>query len=93
MGIENIKPSRNHLVVKPIEDEEEVTKDGFILPKNFHQKPMKAEVVSIAEEPYDSALTLSVGSVVLLPKYGATKVLDGGETYHLCHVNDVIGVV
>ncbi len=93
MGIENIKPSKNHLVVKPVEDEEEVTKEGFILPKNFHQKPMKAEVVSIAEEPYDSSLSLAVGSVVLLPKYGATRILDGGETYHLCHVNDVIGVV
>lgn len=93
MGIQEIIPAKNHIVVKPIEDEEEVTSHGFILPKNFHQKPMKAEVVSVSDEPFDSSLKISVGSVVLLPKYGATKIRDGVVTYHLCHVNDVIGVV
>lgn len=93
MSIEDIIPAKNHIVVKPIEDEEETTKYGFILPKNFHQKPMKAEVVSVSDEPLDSSLDISVGDIVLLPKYGATKIRDGVVTYHLCHVNDVIGVV
>lgn len=93
MGIQDIIPAKNHLVVKPIEDEEETTKYGFILPKNFHQKPMKAEVVSMSDEPFDSSLEFSVGSVVLLSKYGATKIRDGVVMYHLCHVNDIIGVV
>lgn len=93
MGIGDIVPAKNHFVAKPIEEEEETTSYGFVLPKNFHQKPMKAEVVAVSDEPCESSLSVSVGDVVLLPKYGATKVGDGATTYHLCHVDDVIGIV
>lgn len=93
MTIEDIIPAKNHLIAKPIEDEEEVTEHGFILPKNFHQKPMKATVVSVSSEPLGSSLKISVGDVILLPKRGATAIKDGTVTYHLCHVKDVIGIV
>lgn len=93
MDIQDIFPAKNHLIVKPIEDDEEVTKDGFILPKNFHQKPMKAKVVSVSDEEYDSSLNIKIGDMVLLPKRGATQIKDGIDIYHLCHINDIIGVI
>lgn len=92
-GSIEIRPSKNHILVKRTSVEETVGGTSFVLPKDFHSKPMKCVVVDVGEEPLDTSMDISVGDEVLLPKYGSTKVMRENEEYHLCHINDIIGVI
>jgi len=88
-----LRPSKNHLLVKRVSVEETVGGTNFVLPKDFHQKPMKCVVVDIGDEHLDTGMELKVGDTILLPKYGSTKVIKDNEEYHLCHIDDIIGIL
>jgi len=88
-----IKPVGQHLVVKVIDDGELADGSGFVLAKNYHQKPMVGEVVELSEELDNDYLKLEVGSKVLLPKYGATGIKTEDGDFQLVHRKDIIGVI
>ena len=92
-----VRPIGDRVIAKSIEDEEElhIQDSEFLLAKNDHSKPMKAEVIEISENFDSSGLNLKVGDVILIPKYGSTEIKIGekNERYQMCHKKDIIGIL
>lgn len=88
-----IRPVGNHFIARKNDEVEIKNEYGFILPKDFHQKPMECTVTDISDDFENDGLGLTVGDVVLLPKYGGLKICNGTEEYHLCHRKDIIGIL
>ncbi len=92
-----IIPIRDHLVVK-IEEEEEKTKTGIVLPDTAKEKPQKGKVVAVGqgrilENGQKIPLEVKVGDVVIFSKYAGTEVKLEGEKYLVLTEGDILAIV
>ena len=103
----NIRPLRNRIVVRPVEQEEQ-TAGGIYLPDTAKEKPQQAEIVAVGSGEYvedstfsNSALKrrstvappLSVGDRVFYGKYAGTEVTVAGEEFKILEVKDVLAKI
>jgi chaperonin GroES len=93
----NIRPLRDRLLVRRI-DEEEKTKGGIIIPDSAKEKPQEGEVVAVGsgrinEQGKITPLDLKVGDKILFSKYSGTEVKIEGEEYLILREDDVQGVI
>ncbi len=93
----NIRPLRDRLLVKRL-NEEEKTKGGIIIPDSAKEKPQEGEVVAvgsgrISEEGKITPLDVKVGDKILFSKYSGTEVKIEGEEYLILREDDIQGVI
>jgi chaperonin GroES len=93
----NIRPLRDRLLVKRI-DEEEKTKGGIIIPDTAKEKPQEGEVAAVGsgrinEQGKITPLDLKVGDRILFSKYSGTEVKIEGQEYLILREDDVQGVI
>lgn len=92
-----IIPIHDHLVVK-IEEEEEKTKSGIVLPDTAKEKPQKGKVVAVGkgktlENGQKIPLEVKVGDMVIFSKYAGTEVKLDGEKYLILTESDVLAIL
>lgn len=92
-----IIPIHDHLVVK-IEEEEEKTKSGIVLPDTAKEKPQKGKVVAVGkgktlENGQKVPLEVKVGDMVIFSKYAGTEVKLDGEKYLILTESDVLAIL
>lgn len=93
-----LKPLGDHLIVKPIE-EDEVTKAGIVLPDTVEkEKPEKGEVIAVgpgklSEDGKRVPMEVIVGDKVMFKKYSPDEVKVEDETYLILSESDVIAVI
>lgn len=92
-----IVPISDHLVVK-IEETEEKTKSGIVLPDTAKQKPQKGEVIAVGsgrvlENGKKVPLEVNVGDRVIFSKYAGTEVKLEGKKYLILSENDVLAIL
>jgi chaperonin GroES len=95
-----LKPVNDKIVVKPIENKEEMTSGGIILPDTVQDGALvEGEVVAVGDGMYSASGTLipvicDVGDTILYNKNAmkAEHKIDG-ETYILMSVNEVMSIV
>ncbi len=92
-----IKPLGNRVLLKRIEEDEQV-KGGIIIPDTAKEKPQEAEVVTLGtgkkgEDGSDHEFSVSVGDRVLTSKYGGTEVKLGDVDYILVDEDDILAIV
>ena len=90
---EKLIPIGRYVLSRVITEKEEKNEMGFVMPTNFHQKPMEAIVISHGNNAKTDSLNISVGDIIILPKTGSTKVKFCGNDFQLCKVDDIIAVV
>jgi len=92
-----LKPVNGHIVLKPIEIEEQMA-GNIIIPDMGQERPDMGEIVSICEVynfhkgeyvPND----LEVGMKVLIPKMGAQNIVIDGEDYWITAVTSVMSIL
>ena len=93
----NIKPLGDRILVKILEDDEQV-KDGIIIPDSAKEKSQEAEVVALGTGKKDSdgnaqEFDVNVGDKVLISKYGGTDVKLDGQTHQLLREDDILGII
>ncbi len=94
----NIKPLGDHLLVKPLK-QEEVTASGIVLPDTVDkEKKAEGEVVAVGpgkllESGQRSTMEVSVGNKVLFKKWGGDEVKVDGEEYKIISQDDVLAIV
>ncbi len=93
----NIKPLGDRVLVKLIEESEQV-KGGIIIPDTAKEKPQHAEVVALGTGKKDKdgklvPFEVKVGDKVLISKYGGTEVKLGSDKYTLLREDDILGVL
>jgi chaperonin GroES len=92
-----IIPIHDRLVVK-VEEEEEKTKTGIVLPDTAKEKPQKGKVIAVGqgrvlENGQRVPLEVHVGDVVIFSKYSGTEVKLEGEKYLILTEGDVLAIL
>jgi chaperonin GroES len=93
-----VRPLHDRILVRRMEEEEEVRKGGIIIPDTAKEKPQEGEVVAVGEgkklesgerQPMD----VEVGDRILFGKYAGTDVKIGEDEYLILREEDVLAVI
>jgi chaperonin GroES len=94
----NIKPLGDHILVKPVK-EEEVTASGIFLPDTVDkEKKMEGEVIAIGsgkvlENGQRKIMEVKVGDKIMFKKWGGEEVKVDGIDYKIISEEDVLAVI
>jgi chaperonin GroES len=88
-------PLGDRIVVKPLEDEEETTGGGIIIPDTAKEKPQEGEIVAVGpgkllDSGERQAPSVAVGDKVLYGKYAGTEIKYGGEDLLIVREDDIL---
>ena len=92
-----IKPLQDRVVVKRIEEEEQV-RGGIIIPDTAKEKPQQGEVIAVGHGkvlPSGERLPLDVkeGDRVLFGKYSGSEIKVGDEEYLIMREDEILGII
>jgi chaperonin GroES len=92
-----IVPIYDHLVVK-LEEEEEKTKSGIVLPDTAKEKPQKGKVIAVGsgrilDNGQKVAPEVHVGDTVVFSRYSGTELKLDGEKYLILTESDVLAIL
>ena len=93
----NIRPLHDRVIVKRIEEGEQV-RGGIIIPDTAKEKPQEGEVVAVGPGARDESgklvpLDLKAGDRVLFGKWSGTEVKIDGEDLLIMKESDIMGVI
>jgi chaperonin GroES len=92
-----VKPLADRVVVKPLEDAEQM-RGGLYIPDTAKEKPQQGEVVAVGpgkltEEGKRVDPELKVGDKVLYGKYSGTEVTLDDAQYLILRESDVLAII
>jgi len=93
----NVKPLRDRVLVRRIEEEEQKV-GGIIVPDTAKEKPQQAEVVAVGtgrilEDGTRVPLALKAGDKVLVGKWSGTDVVIDGQEYLILKEDEILGIL
>jgi chaperonin GroES len=93
-----IRPLQDRLIVKRIEETEQKSAGGIIIPDTAKEKPMEGKVIAVGSGKRNedgSILPLDVkkGDRILFGKYAGSEIKLDGEEHLILREDDVLGVV
>jgi chaperonin GroES len=93
----NIRPLHDRVVVKRIEEGEQV-RGGIIIPDTAKEKPQQGEVIAagsgkVLENGTRVALDVKVGDRILFGKYSGSEIKLDGNEYLIMKEDEILGVV
>lgn len=77
-------------MIKPVEQEEETTASGIVLPDTARRKPQTAKVVAIGDSV---EVEVSEGDLVVYAKYSGTNIKLDNEDHLVLGSDDLLGVI
>jgi len=92
-----VKPLRDRVLVKRIEEEEK-TESGIIIPDTAKERPQTGIVVAVGQgkvlkDGKVMPLDVKVGDKVVFPKYAGTDIKIKGEEHLIMSEDEILGVV
>ena len=94
-----LRPLNDHVIVKPITEEESTSRAGIVLPDTVDkEKPEKGEVVEVGpgkllDNGQRSQPEVKKGDQVVFKKYSPDEVNVGEEEYLVLREEDILAVV
>ena len=93
----NIRPLHDRVVVKRIEEQEQV-RGGIIIPDTAKEKPQEAEVVAVGpgkinEDGKRSPMDVKAGDRVLIGKYSGSEIKIDDEELVIVREDEILAVV
>lgn len=94
----NIKPLSDHVIVKPVA-ENEVTKSGIVLPDTVDkERPEKGEVIAVGpgkllDSGQRAAMGVKVGDVVMFKKYSPDEIKIDDKEYLVISEGDILAII
>lgn len=93
-----LRPLNDKIVVRRIEEQEQRTASGIIIPDTAKEKPQVGEVVAVGEgkmlqNGQRVAPSVKVGDKVVFNKYAGTEVELGGEKLLVMSEDEVLAIV
>jgi chaperonin GroES len=93
----NLKPLGNRVIVKIVEEDEEVTESGIVIPESAKEEPQQAEVIAVGPGDRKNGEVIEPevesGDRVIFGKYTGTEVGVGGEEYLVLESDDILAKV
>ncbi len=93
-----IQPLSDRVLVEPIDEAEEKSAGGIIIPDAAKEKPQEGKIVALGTGKTDDSgkkveFTVKEGDRVLYSKYGGTEVKIDGTSYLIMREDDILGIV
>ena len=93
-----IRPLQDRVLVKRLDESEEKTKGGIIIPDTAKEKPQQGKVVAAGKGKANDAgkvmpLDVKVGDTVLFGKYSGSEIKIEGVEHLIMREEDILGVV
>ena len=93
----NVQPLADRVVVKPLEEAEQM-RGGLYIPDTAKEKPSQGEVVAVgrgklSDDGTRLEMDVSVGNKVLYGKYSGTDVTLDGQEYLILRESDILAIV
>ena len=93
----NIRPLYDRIVVKRIEEKEQI-QGGIIIPDTAKEKPQEGLVIAVSQgKRLDNgqvvALDVKAGDRILFGKYSGNEIKIDGEEYIIMREDDVLGIL
>ena len=97
LTVSTVKPLADRVFVK-VNEAEEKTAGGLILPDNAKEKPQIGEIVAVgpgkrSDDGSHVEVEVKSGDKVLYSKYAGTDIKLGGEDYVLLAEKDILAIV
>ncbi len=93
----NIRPLHDRVLVKRIEEEEQV-RGGIIIPDTAKEKPQEAEVVSVGpgqlqDDGSRQPMDVSAGHRLLVGKYSGSEIKIDDDEYVILREDEILAVI
>jgi chaperonin GroES len=93
-----LRPLEDRVVVKRIEEQEEVQRGGIIIPDTAKERPQEGEVIAVGpgrmtENGTRIPMEVKVGDKVVFAKYAGTEVRLDDEEYLVMRESDILAVI
>lgn len=93
-----LRPLHNRIVVERIDEAEQKSTGGIIIPDSAKEKPQEATVIAVGPGKLDKEgarqpLDVQVGDRVLIGKYAGNDVKIGDKDYVILTEDEVLAVV
>ncbi len=94
----NVRPLHDRILVQRLEDTEEKSGGGIIIPDTAKEKPQRGKVTAVGNgKTLDNGarvkLEVKKGDKVLFGKYAGTEVKIEGNEYLILREDDILAVV
>ena len=92
-----IKPLSDRVVVRPLEDDEQM-RGGLYIPDTAKEKPQQGEIMAVgpgkvSDQGERIAPEVKAGDKVLYGKYSGSEVTVDGEEYLILRESDVLAIL
>ncbi len=94
----NVRPLHDRILVQRLEDKQEKSEGGIIIPDSAKEKPQRGKVTAVGngkilDDGTKVALEIKKGDKVLFGKYSGTEVKIEGDEYLISREDDVLAVI
>ena len=86
------KPIDDRVLVELMENEEQTTEGGIIIPDTAKEKPRQGKVVAVGTDE-DLQDIVKEGNIILFTKYGGEDIKIGMKEYKVVQRADILGIV
>ena len=91
----SFKPLGNRVVIKPNEDDEQVSSGGIYIPDTAKEKPQEGTVVAagpgrVTDDGGRVPMEIAVGDTVVYSKYAGTEYKEGDIEYLVLREDDIL---
>jgi chaperonin GroES len=93
-----IRPLQDRVLVKRLDQEDEKTKGGIIIPDTAKEKPQQGKVIAVGKGKVNddgkvTPLDVKVGDKILFGKYAGSDIKLDGEEHLIMREDDILGVL
>jgi len=92
-----VRPLHDRVIVRRIEEQEQRSAGGIIIPDTAKEKPQEGKVVAVGrgkkEDGKVIAMDVKSGDRVLFGKYAGSEIKLDGEEHLILREEDILGVV
>ena len=92
-----VRPLSDRVIVQRIEDEEQRSAGGIIIPDTAKEKPQRGKVIAVGpgrrEDGKVIPLDVKAGNHVLFGKYAGSEIEIDGEEHLILREEDILGIV
>ncbi|RLA86235.1 MAG: co-chaperone GroES [Deltaproteobacteria bacterium] len=93
-----VVPLQDRVLIERIEQPEEKSPGGIIIPDTAKEKPMEGKVIAVGkgrikEDGTVIPLDVKVGDRVIFSKYAGTEIKIDGKEYLIMREDDILGII
>ena len=96
--MQQLRPLHDRIVVKRMEETEQKSAGGIVIPDSAKEKPQEGEVIAVGsgkrtDEGKVLPLDVKAGDKILFGKYSGSEVKIDGQEYIIMREDEVLGVI